>query len=158
MVARFFVRSIFWLPPRGKLRCGGRQTAPYRCVDSRKPGRAACPAHKTADFGAKMRLRCDFGRKNRPPSSAVRENHPTCTLRTECFSAILIAIHKFLSRRLHLWTTPALPTAIYARRARFFCGTICTRQSSLTRASPTCEIDVRSFFDTSFYLSEVVFT
>lgn len=39
MVARFFVRSIFWLPPRGKLRCGGRQTAPYRCVNSRKPGR-----------------------------------------------------------------------------------------------------------------------
>ncbi|MBD8958962.1 MAG: hypothetical protein EGQ82_00625, partial [Clostridiales bacterium] len=46
------------------------------------PAGTVCPAHKTADFGAKMRLRCDFGRENRPPSSAVRENHPTCTLHT----------------------------------------------------------------------------
>ena len=92
-----------------------------------------------------------FARKNRPPPPAARANRPARALRAGRFSAILIAIHKFLLRRLHLWTTPALPTAIYARRARLPCGTICTRRSYATRAYPICEIDARFFFNASIF-------
>ena len=63
------------------------------------PVRAACPAYKAADFCTKMRLRCSFEQKNRPPPSAARENRPARALRAGRFSVILIPIHKFLTRR-----------------------------------------------------------
>jgi hypothetical protein len=46
-----------------------------------------------------MRLRCSFEQKNRPPPSAARENRPARALRAGAFSAILMVLHKFLTRR-----------------------------------------------------------